>query len=71
MSEKSEKTCELTNEQAEQVAAGTDGNRVMTRMQCEACDWVQAWAGDYMNGIYYECPECGAPAYHGVGYGVY
>ena len=66
MSEKSEKTCELTNEQAEQVAAGTDDEGVKTMMLCDACGWKLAWAGDYLNGKYYDCPQCFAPAYHGI-----
>lgn len=62
------KDCELTAEQNENVTAGDSGREIKTLMHCDACEWEIAWLGDYMNGQYYDCPECMAHAYHGIRY---
>lgn len=66
MDDKLEKPIELTNEQAENVSAGTDGKGIKTLMRCEDCGWQINWAGNYMNNHYYDCPQCFAPQFHGI-----
>lgn len=55
-------------EEIEQVSAGQQKKETKTLMHCDVCKWEITWLGDYMNGIYYECPQCNAIAYHGIKY---
>ena len=50
------------------MSAGQQKKETKTLMHCDVCEWEITWLGDYMNGIYYECPQCNAIAYHGIKY---
>lgn len=62
------------------INAGAGGEEVRTVMKCEFCGYEDIWAGDYMNGVMYMCPEKSAtypvfgrcfsevPSFHGIRY---
>lgn len=66
MNKKPEKACELTKEQAEKVTAGKNIWSVKTLMHCDKCGYELRWEGNYKNCKYYPCPQCSAPAFHGI-----
>ena len=70
LNEKLKNECELTDQQKEEVIAGAGEEKrgVETVMRCDSCGWEQAWAGDYMNGQFYDCPICKEHSYHGIRY---
>ena len=63
------KDSELTASQDEKVTAGLeDPFGLKTVMHCDSCSFELVWAGDYLNGLIYNCPHCGAHTYHGIMY---
>lgn len=50
------KLAELSNDELKEITGGS-GNGVTTRMRCDVCGMELSWAGDYMNGVKYMCPQ--------------
>lgn len=62
------KNYELANKQLEKVSAGAENEEINTLMLCDFCSYKIEWAGDYMNGKYYDCPKCKQHSFHGYEY---
>lgn len=57
----------LTSDEAlEKVAGGTPNGEPTTLMQCDTCGHQEEWRGDYMDGKYYHCPNCGEMKLRGI-----